>query len=60
GADLTEADMRNARLVGADLRDADLSGARLSGADLRNADLSGATWVDGERVCREGSTGQCH
>ncbi len=60
GADLSEADLRTARLVGANLTDADLTGARLSGADLRRADLSGATWVDGTRICRAGSIGQCN
>ena len=60
GASLREADMRNAKLVNAILRDADFTGARLAGADLRNADLSGAIWVDGTRVCDEGSIGQCN
>jgi len=60
GASLRDADLRNARLVGAVLRSVDLTGARLVGADLRNADLSGATWVDGTRVCAEGSRGQCY
>ena len=60
GASLRETDMRNAKLVNAILRDADFSGARLAGADLRNADLSGAIWVDGIRVCAEGSIGQCN
>ena len=27
---------------------------------LRNADLSGATWIDGERICAEGSIGRCN
>lgn len=57
---LTGADLRNAKLVGAKLTDADLTGARLDGADLRNADLSGALWIDGQRRCGAGSTGQCH
>lgn len=60
GASLRDADLRNAKLVNATLRDVDLTGARMSGADLRNADLSGAMWVDGARVCAEGSIGQCN
>lgn len=60
GASLRGADLRNAKLVNAVLREADLSGARLAGADLRNADLSGATWVNGTRICAEGSLGQCN
>ena len=57
---LKGADLRNAKLVGATLTGADLTGARLDGADLRNADLSGALWIDGQRRCGAGSTGQCH
>lgn len=60
GASFRDADLRNARLVEAVLRDADLTGARLAGADLRQAELSGAIWIDGERVCAEGSIGQCN
>jgi uncharacterized protein YjbI with pentapeptide repeats len=60
GASLKDADLRNARFVGATMVGVDLSGARLGGAELRNADLSGATWVDGTRVCAEGSRGQCY
>jgi uncharacterized protein YjbI with pentapeptide repeats len=37
-----------------------LSGAQLKGADLLEADLSGATWIDGKRVCADGSIGRCH
>nr|DAN74161.1 MAG TPA: pentapeptide repeat protein [Caudoviricetes sp.] len=37
GADLREADLRDADLSGADLREADLSDADLSGANLRGA-----------------------
>ena len=59
GANLTDADLRNARLYQTILREANLTGAKLGGADLANADLSGATWIDGERVCREGSIGRC-
>lgn len=60
GASLRDADLRNARLVNAILRETDLTGARLAGADLRNADLSGAIWVDGARICADGSIGQCN
>jgi hypothetical protein len=42
GADLRDADLRDADLSGADLRDADLRDADLSGADLRDADLRDA------------------
>lgn len=59
GANFKDADLRNARLYQSILREANLSGAKLTGADLNNADLSGATWIDGERVCREGSIGRC-
>lgn len=59
GASLIGADLRNAKLVNADLRGAVLTDARLTGADLRHADLTGATWVDGTRICGEGSIGQC-
>jgi uncharacterized protein YjbI with pentapeptide repeats len=68
-ADFTRADLTNASLVNADLRGArfshatlvgaDLSGARIRETDFQNANLSGATWVRGERVCAEGSIGQC-
>ena len=54
------ADLRRARFFDAILREADLTGARLPGADLTRADLSGATWVDGKRVCAEGSLGRCN
>ncbi len=60
GASLTEADLRRARFFGAVLRDADLTGARLKGADFTRADLSGATWIDGKRICAEGSLGRCN
>jgi hypothetical protein len=39
GADLREADLREANLLGADLREADLRRANLHGANLRGADL---------------------
>jgi len=69
GADFTEAKLQNAsflnadlaeaRLVSANLRDADLTGAKLRGANFFRADLSGATWIDGKRVCAEGSISFC-
>jgi len=42
GANLREADLREADLLGADLREAGLVGANLRGADLQGADLRGA------------------
>ena len=42
GADLSDANLRWARLWAADLRQADLSGALLDNAELRIANLSGA------------------
>ena len=36
-----------------------LDGAQLEEADLSKADLTGATWIDGKRVCAEGSIGKC-
>lgn len=60
GASLVEADLRRSRLYRAILRGANLTGAKTAGADLLYADLSGATWIDGKRVCAEGSLGQCN
>ena len=60
GASLKGVDLRRARFFAAVLRGADLTGARLTGADLTGADLSGATWVDGKRVCAQGSLGRCN
>lgn len=60
GASLRDADLRRAKFFRANLRGADLTGARLQGADLLNADLSGARWIDGARICAEGSSGQCN
>lgn len=60
GASLKEADLRRAKFFRANLRGADLSGAKTQGADFLNADLSGARWVDGKRICAEGSLGQCN
>ena len=51
--------MAEARLVSANLRGADLTGAKLRGTEFFRADLSGATWVDGTRVCAEGSISFC-
>ena len=59
GASFTDADLANARLVSADLRGADLTGARIRDADFYRAELSGATWIDGTRVCAEGSLSFC-
>ncbi len=60
GASFRDADLRRARFFRADLRGADFTGARLKGADLTRADLSGTIWIDGERVCAEGSQGRCN
>ena len=60
GASLKDVDMRNAKLVNAILNNADLTGARMTGADLRNAELGGATWIDGTKICAEGSVGRCN
>ncbi|MFQ6018360.1 MAG: pentapeptide repeat-containing protein [Kiloniellaceae bacterium] len=60
GASLVGADLRRVRLFHANLRDANLTDARLRGADLTQADLSGVTWVDGKRICAEGSSGRCN
>lgn len=54
------ADLRNARLTRANLRGANLTGAQTGGADFFRADLSGATWIDGERICKDGSIGRCN
>lgn len=73
GADLADANLRDASffrtdLTGASLARADgyrakfvraaLAGAQLDGADLLHCDLSGATWIDG-RQCAEASEGTC-
>lgn len=60
GASFRDADLRNAKLVGVSLLNADLTGAKLGGSDLQHADLSGARWVDGTRLCANGSIGQCN
>lgn len=59
GASLRHADLREARFFQADLRGADLSGARIDGADLYRADFTGARWIDGDKLCGEGSLGIC-
>ena len=59
GASFRGADLAEARLVSANLRGADLTGAKLRGTEFFRADLSGATWVDGTRVCAEGSISFC-
>lgn len=60
GASLKEADLRRTKFFRAILREADLTGAKMLGADLSNADLTGARWTDGQRICGEGSIGQCN
>lgn len=60
GASLRDTDLRRAKFFRANLRGADLTGAKTLGADFLNADLSGARWVDGTRICAEGSLGQCN
>ncbi len=59
GADFTRANLKRARLFKAILRGANLTKAKIEGADLTEADLSGATWIDGKRICAEGSIGRC-
>ncbi|KLN60600.1 hypothetical protein WH96_12205 [Kiloniella spongiae] len=59
GADFTKANLKRARLFKAILRGANLTKAKIEGADLTEADLSGATWIDGKRICAEGSIGRC-
>lgn len=49
GADLTEADFRNATFVGCNLRDANVTHARFEGADLRGADLGNLRLADASR-----------
>lgn len=68
-ADFTKADLSGASFRGADLekalfyrsvlRGADFTGAELKGADFLFADLSGAIWIDGKKVCAEGSRSRC-
>lgn len=63
-ADLTDTDFTGANLIkvrfqSAILRGANLTGTRLRDADFFRADLSGATWIDGKRICAEGSISFC-
>ena len=60
GASFRNADLRRARFFRADLRRVDFTGARLDGTDFLKAELGGARWIDGEKVCSEGSNGQCN
>ncbi|GHU05037.1 hypothetical protein FACS1894205_4290 [Alphaproteobacteria bacterium] len=60
GASLKNADFRRARFFATNLARADLSGAKMERADLTGANLSGTRWIDGERICAEGSIGQCN
>lgn len=60
GASLKGADLRRVRFFRTNLREANLTDARLTGADLVRADLSGVVWIDGKRICAEGSVGRCN
>jgi uncharacterized protein YjbI with pentapeptide repeats len=60
GVSMRDTDLRRAKFFRAVLRGADLTGAKTMGADFLNADLSGARWTDGQRLCAEGSIGQCN
>jgi len=60
GASMVGIDLRRARLYRAILRGADLTDARMDGADVTRTEFSGATWIDGKRVCAEGSIGRCN
>ncbi|WP_020592573.1 pentapeptide repeat-containing protein [Kiloniella laminariae] len=57
--DFTNANLKRARLFRANLRGANLTNAQLTDADLTRADLSGALWLDGKKICAEGSVGRC-
>lgn len=59
GATLKDTDLRLARFFNAHLQGAVLTGANLTGVDLTGAQLTGATWIDGARICGEGSIGVC-
>ncbi|GIK81506.1 MAG: hypothetical protein BroJett024_26110 [Alphaproteobacteria bacterium] len=59
GATLKETDLRRSRFFNANLQGADLTGANLADVDFTGAQLTGATWIDGARVCGEGSIGVC-
>ncbi len=49
GADLREADFRDAVLMGCSLREANVTNARFEGADLRGADLGSLQLTDASR-----------
>lgn len=59
GASFRRAHLKRTRFDNAVLRGADFTGALLIDARFFKADLSGATWIDGTRICREGSIGAC-
>lgn len=59
GASMVNADLRRARFFRANLRGVNLTGAKLRAANFLNADLTGATWIDGKKICGEGSLGKC-
>ncbi len=59
GASFRNADLVGSRMVSANLRGADLTGAKLRDVDFFRADLSGTIWIDGQRVCAEGSISFC-
>ncbi|MEM8800487.1 MAG: pentapeptide repeat-containing protein [Pseudomonadota bacterium] len=52
-------DLRRTRFFRANLRGANLTAARIEDADFYLADLSGVIWLDGKRVCAEGSISFC-
>ena len=64
GANLTAALMHDAGLYMANLEDANLTGAamirtNIIGAKLTGAKLSRTTWIDGRKVCKPESVGNC-
>ncbi|MBC6439632.1 MAG: pentapeptide repeat-containing protein [Rhodospirillales bacterium] len=59
GASMRDVAARNAKFQFANLSGVDFTGANLRDVDLTGTDLSGAIWIDGERVCAEGSMGIC-
>ena len=56
---LRNTNLNNALLRRATMRGTNLFGANLARANLADADLSGATWIDGVKICAEGSIGEC-
>ena len=68
-ADFTKADLKGAKFIASDLRHARLQSTKLYGAnftaanieeaDFYKADLTGAIWLDGVKVCKKGSLGEC-